>query len=236
MRPSGRKVPHLKLAIFVDYDGTITIEDTVDLVLDTYGAADWRETSHRLDAEGAGDIERMSAEFVGLDVPRKTVTDLIRETVHIDETFKDFLEYTRARGWEVVVLSQGVRESLETVFEKYGIEGVEWHANALGGPDGRLHIEFPERATLVDEFYKDREGVYKPGYVRRASREGFTTIYVGDGMTDRGPAEVADIVFAKRYLKKYMAEKGLEFIPFETFADIRRELEEHFPAEEPALE
>ena len=78
----------MKLAIFVDYDGTITVEDTVDLVLDTYGAKNWREISHRLDAQGAGDIERMSAEFVGLNVPRKTVTDLIRETVHIDETFK----------------------------------------------------------------------------------------------------------------------------------------------------
>jgi len=226
----------LKLAIFVDYDGTITIEDTVDLVLDTYGAADWRDISHRLDSQGAGDIERMSAEFVGLNVSRETVKNLIREKVHIDETFKDFLEYARARGWEVVVLSQGMRESLETVFEKYGIDGVEWHANALGGPDGDLHIEFPERATVVDEFYDDRAGVYKPGYVRRASRAGFTTVYIGDGITDRPPAEVADIVFAKRYLKKYMAEKGLDFIPFETFADVKRELEERFPAEEPALE
>ncbi len=226
----------MKLAIFADYDGTITIEDTVDLVLDTYGAADWRETSHRLDAEDVGDIERMSAEFAGLNVSRKAVVDLIREKVHIDKTFKKFLDYADSRGWEVVILSQGLRESIETVFEKYGINGVEWHANALGGPDGRLEIEFPERGSVVDEFYRDREGVYKPGYVRRASRQGFTTVYIGDGITDRDPSEVADIVFAKRYLKKYMWEKGLEFIPFETFEEIRRELERRFPAEQPALE
>lgn len=222
----------MKLAIFVDYDGTITVEDTVNIILDTYGAPDWREISDRLDAEDVGDIKRMSAEFVGLNVPLQTVIDFVRANVHIDETFKDFVEYVRARGWEIVVLSQGLRQSLETVFEKYGITGVEWHANALGGPDGKLHIEFPERGAVVDEFYRDREGVYKPGYVRRASRAGLTTVYIGDGITDREPAAVADVVFAKRYLKKYLTEKGLPFTPFETFAEIQAALEERFPAEE----
>ncbi len=226
----------MKLAIFTDYDGTITVQDTVDLVLDTFGAADWRDTSARIDATGAGDIERMAAEFVGLATSIENVREFIRENVTIDETFVDFLAHCRSRGWEVVVLSQGMGESVEEMFAKYGIDGVEWHANALGGEDGDLRIEFPERGTVVDEFYRDREGVYKPGHIRRAAREGFTTVYIGDGITDRDPAEVADVVFAKRFLKKYMTEKGLSFIPFETFADITSELEERFPAEEVALE
>ena len=162
----------MKLAIFTDYDGTITIQDTVDLVLDTFGAADWRDTSARIDATGAGDIERMAAEFVGLATSIENVREFIRENVTIDETFVDFLAHCRSRGWEVVVLSQGMGESVEEMFAKYGIDGVEWHANALGGEDGDLRIEFPERGTVVDEFYRDREGVYKPGYIRRAAREG----------------------------------------------------------------
>ena len=54
----------MKLAIFTDYDGTITVQDTVDLVLDTFGAADWRDTSARIDATGAGDNDG-----TGRDIP-----------------------------------------------------------------------------------------------------------------------------------------------------------------------
>ena len=220
----------MKLAIFSDYDGTITKEDTVDLVLDTFGRPNWLDISRRLDAAGASNIERMVPEFEGLTATKQQIRDLIREKVHIDETFKGFVDYARERGWGFVVLSQGIRESVETVFDKYGLAGIQWHANALGGPDGDLHIEFPERGAIDDGECNDLCGVCKSGHIRRARREGFTTVYIGDGITDRCPSQTADIVFAKRYLKKYLTEQGIAFTPFETFEQIRRHLEERFPA------
>ncbi len=226
----------MKVAVFTDYDGTITQQDTVDLVLDTYGAPDWFEISRRLDAEGATNVERMTAEFEHLHATRDQARHLIHEKVTIDETIHDLIDYVRARGWKFVVVSQGMRESVETIFEKYGITGVEWHANALGGPDGDLHLDFIEKGVIQDGECNDLCGVCKSGYIRQAKREGYTTVYIGDGITDRCPAETADIVFAKRYLKKFMGEKGLPFTPFETFTEIRGHLEAMFPAEETALE
>jgi len=226
----------LKLAIFTDYDGTITQQDTVDLVLDTYGAPDWFEISRKLDAQGASNVERMTAEFEHLHATRDQVKALIREKVTIDETISELIDYARGRRWKFVVVSQGLRESVETVFEKYRINGVEWHANALGGPDGNLHLDFVERGAIKDGDCNDLCGVCKSGYIRRAKRQGYTTVYIGDGITDRCPATTADVVFAKRYLKKFMREKELPFTPFETFAEIRKALETMFPAEERALE
>ncbi len=222
----------LKLAIFTDYDGTITVQDTIDMMLDTFGAPDWLATSKRLDAAGATNIERMTAEFEDFHTTRDAVKALIRENVEIDTTFARLVEYAEERGWPLVVLSQGVRESVETIFEKYGIEGLEFHANRLGGEEGDLHIDFPERGTKFDDECSDCCGVCKSGHLRRARRQGFTTVYIGDGITDRCPAAVADVVFAKRYLKKYMTQKGLEFVPFTTFAEIRDCLARRFPAEE----
>ena len=136
----------LKIAIFTDYDGTITAEDTIDLMLDTFGAADWLTISKKLDAAGATNLERMAAEFADFAGSIAQVEDLVREKIHIDETFKDFMAYARERGWSLVVLSQGVSQSVETIFAKYGIEGVEWHANALVEADGRTSLSFPEAA------------------------------------------------------------------------------------------
>jgi len=219
----------LKVAVFTDYDGTITVEDTIDLMLDTFGPADWLEVSKKLDAAGATNIERMQAEFAEFRGSPEEVKSLIREKVGIDETFKDFLEYTRKRGWKLVVLSQGVRESVEAIFDKFGITGVEWHANAFDERGGRVTISFPELNTIADGECSTCCGVCKSGHIRRARREGYTTVYIGDGITDRCPAAVADIVFAKRYLKKYMTRKGLAFTPFATFAEIKAELAKRFP-------
>ena len=72
----------------------------------------------------------------------------------------------------------------------------------------------------------------KSGHIRRAKRDGYTTVYIGDGITDRCPAAVADIIFAKRYLKKYLTAKGISFTPFDTFAEIRDALSAMFPAED----
>jgi 2-hydroxy-3-keto-5-methylthiopentenyl-1-phosphate phosphatase len=221
----------LKLAIFTDYDGTITTKDTIDLMLDKYGAKDWYAVSRALDKKGANNIERMTAEFADFKITREKIRELIVAEVGIDETFKSFLAYARMRGWLVTVLSQGVRESVETIFGKYGIDGVEYHANCLCGEEGNLHIAFPEKDSIIDDGCHDNCGVCKSGHVRRAKRNGYTTVYIGDGITDRCPAAEADIVFAKKYLKKYMTQNNLPFVPFETFDEIEKALAERFPAE-----
>jgi len=221
----------LKLAVFTDYDGTITREDTVDLILDEFGADDWRETSHRLDGAGASNIERMTAEFEGLAAGRDDVRELVRREVHIDEGFRSLADLCRRRGWPLVVLSQGVAESVETVFEKYDLEGIEWHANALSGGDGAPRIVFPEKDDLPEELGCGGCGVCKSGHIRRAAAEGRTTVYIGDGITDRCPAGVADVVVARDYLRRYLCERGAEFTPFERLDEVREALERLFPEE-----
>ena len=218
----------MKLAIFSDYDGTITTQDTIDLVLDTFGAPNWLEISKALDRAGAKNIERMTAEFVGFHASVAEVKALVSERIGIDETFRGLVDLARGRGWKLVVLSHGISQSLETMFEKYGISGVEWHANALREDNGSVRITFPEQYAIEDGECSTLCGVCKGGHLRRAKREGYTTVYIGDGITDRCGAGRADIVFAKRYLKKYLTQQGKPFVEFQSFADVTAELERRF--------
>ncbi len=65
----------------------------------------------------------------------------------------------------------------------------------------------------------------KAAALREAHRQGRQTVYVGDGLSDHDPAEVADEVFAKPALARYCRARGIRCAEFRRFEDVRRTLE-----------
>jgi hypothetical protein len=53
-------------------------------------------------------------------------------------------------------------------------------------------------------------------------------VFIGDGVSDLPAARQADVLFARRGLRleEYCQENDIQYVPFDTFADIRRKLEE----------
>ena len=50
-------------------------------------------------------------------------------------------------------------------------------------------------------------------------------VYIGDGHTDLCPIQLADLVYAKGFLKTHCEEKLFRFLPFQTFKDIKLGME-----------
>jgi hypothetical protein len=52
-------------------------------------------------------------------------------------------------------------------------------------------------------------------------------IFIGDGVSDLAAAREADVLFARRGLRleEYCVEHGIAYTPFDTFTDIKREIE-----------
>ena len=52
-------------------------------------------------------------------------------------------------------------------------------------------------------------------------------IFIGDGVSDLAAAREADVLFARRGLRleEYCVEHGIAYTPFDTFTDIKREME-----------
>lgn len=52
-------------------------------------------------------------------------------------------------------------------------------------------------------------------------------IFVGDGVSDLPAAREADVLFAKRGLRleQFCVENNISYIPFDTFADIKKEVQ-----------
>lgn len=52
-------------------------------------------------------------------------------------------------------------------------------------------------------------------------------VFIGDGVSDLAAAREADVLFARRGLRleKYCLEHGIPYTPFDTFADVKRDVE-----------
>lgn len=86
------------------------------------------------------------------------------------------------------------------------------HASELGHDKALSIKEAREAATLASPF---------PNTVP-------LIVFIGDGVSDLPAAQHADVLFARRGLRleEYCIENGIEYIPFDTFADIQRSVQD----------
>ena len=111
----------MKRVFFLDFDGTITKRDTCFLMVETFAGEGWKEIDEQWVRKEISTEECASLTFKLFQADRDDVIKLI-ETVEIDESFPDFLQFCRKEGHAVYILSDGYDVIIETLFKKYGIE------------------------------------------------------------------------------------------------------------------
>jgi 2-hydroxy-3-keto-5-methylthiopentenyl-1-phosphate phosphatase len=197
--------------LVLDWDGTVTEQDTLHLVLLAFGD---RELYERAEAE--------------LDAGRMTLNDVISTefatvTAPLDEVVAHVLEHTRlrpgfaelARARRPLVVSSGFRELIEPVLEREGVLGdVELRANRVEArPDGwRVHFRVAENCEVCGEPCK--RGDLPAGEVA----------YAGDGHSDYCASLAAERVFATAGLARWLERRGVAFTPLTDFRALASEL------------
>ena len=206
--------------LVVDFDGTITQEDVLDEIARTFGDDEvYREVDEALDRNGITLHEVLRREFEPVRAPLGEVLEWVHANASIRPGFRELVELARARGWRVVVVSSGFRQLIEPMLERAGIQGLELVSNEVD-PD-------PEgwRITFFDESRCEVCGEACKRTTVRSMVDGGEVVYVGDGYSDRCAAEDAYLVFARRGLAAYLAERGVPFEPFDDFFQIAKKLE-----------
>ena len=116
-------------------------------------------------------------------------------------------------GAEVAIVSDGFGFNVHEQLGYLGIpiltNEVDWSTGALEFPNGD-----PSCACASC-------GTCKRAPIEAAAARGRQTVLVGDGVSDRRAAVVADVVFAKDGLARWCAEETVPFYPFETLAEVR---------------
>jgi 2-hydroxy-3-keto-5-methylthiopentenyl-1-phosphate phosphatase len=205
--------------LVVDFDGTITEQDLLDTIAQTFGDEEvYREVDEGLDDDSLTLNEVIRREFEPVRAPLGEVRDWVLENVRIRPGFRELVELARERDWRIVVVSSGFRELIEPVLEREGLGDLELLSNTVDPkPDGwKVRFRVSEACEVCGQPCKRSTAA--------ALADGTELVYVGDGYSDRCAAELADVVFARRGLASYLEERGVAFERFEDFHSVARSL------------
>jgi 2-hydroxy-3-keto-5-methylthiopentenyl-1-phosphate phosphatase len=191
--------------LVLDFDGTVTERDTLDLVLQRFGDAEVYERAEaELDAGRMTLNDVISAEFATVTAPLDEVVAHVVEHARVRPGFAAL-----ARARHPLVVSSGFHELIEPVLEREGVLGaVELRANRVDArPDGwQVHYRVAEICEVCGEPCK--RGDLPAGEVA----------YAGDGHSDYCAALAADRVYATGSLAGFLDRRG---VPYEPLTDFR---------------
>jgi 2-hydroxy-3-keto-5-methylthiopentenyl-1-phosphate phosphatase len=191
--------------LVVDWDGTVTVRDSLLMVIQAFGDPTVEEElDAALEAGRMTHREVMEAEFATV---RASLEDVVSYVVAHAEVRAGFRELVTA--FDPLILSSSFHETIEPVLAREGVTA-EVRANRVEpAPDGwRIRWESDSQCEMCGEPCK------------RGSLPGGSVVYVGDGYSDRCAALAADRVFARAGLASYLDAAGVGYEPFETFFDV----------------
>ena len=195
--------------LVLDWDGTVTAVDGLDLALREFGDENVYEEHEALLGQQLTLHEVIAGEFRTVRAPLDEVQAWARANTELRD---GFVELARARN--PVVVSSGFHELIEPVLAREGLE-LEVRANRVDArPDGwRVRFRDDEPCPVCGEPCK-----------RRSVSDLGPFAYVGDGYSDRCVAGAASRVFARDALAAYLTEREIAFERFADFHDVERAL------------
>lgn len=210
---------------FIDFDGTITTEDTTAAMTRAFVAAADIPAIMKINA--LWEQKKLSTRECAQRVFHYFQADLddmlgLLETVEIDPGFLEFMDIRRSENEQVYVLSDGFDLGIRTVFKKYGLD-LPFYSNTMLYDDG-FQVECPHSNPQCGHC-----GVCKTSLLQGLKEPGHKSVYIGDGYSDLCPAGHADMVFAKEPLYSLCRRGGVHALRFSSFREIEEKLHDEPP-------
>ena len=211
-----------RIAIVCDFDGTITLRDVghhffEKFIPDGDAHVDLLE-KWKVGLIGSKECLEREVEWVRAGVRE---LDAFIEDERLDPYFKDFVDFCNRRRFELVIVSDGLDYYIDSILMKNGYGFIDYKANHLVTDGDRIAgVEFPWHLPEVCSMCAN----CKKAHVDRLRDEGYFTVYIGNGYSDRCPSMYADMVFAKGELLEHCERENIECIPYGSFRDVEREM------------
>ena len=211
----------MALRVFVDFDGTITRGDVGNMFFRSSGggACDRLVARYHAGEISARECFRGEAEAMG-PVRLEALWDFV-DSQGIDTSFVRLVEFCRARGAGLLIVSDGLDLYIRRMLSRYGCGDVPFVSNTAAlvrpGEDGRaeLALTFPHSDAECD-----RCACCKRDIMLTTSSDDDIIAYAGEGFSDTCPVRYADIVFAKDVLQTYCQNENISYYPYASFDDV----------------
>ncbi|MGI9035308.1 MAG: MtnX-like HAD-IB family phosphatase [Pyrinomonadaceae bacterium] len=210
-----------KPILFLDFDGTISCRDAIDAILEKFADKSWQIVEEKWKSGAIGSRACLSEQVALISATTAEIDALLGE-MKLDAGFEKLLKICRRFQVKSHIISDGFDYCIKRIL-----------SNSAAGrnlPVCSSHLEYRNGAWQTDFPYfpegcKHGCATCKPQVMKNLNRENAPMIFVGDGLSDRYAAQTADLVFAKKGLAKFCAERKIKFSAYENLFDVAQRLE-----------
>jgi 2-hydroxy-3-keto-5-methylthiopentenyl-1-phosphate phosphatase len=188
----------------LDWDGTVTERDTLELVVGWFGDGTTYRRNGQLMGRSLTHDQALAGSFATVRASLPEVVDRLLGNVRIRPGFRELVEHHHP-----VVISSGFHELIEPFLAREGVK-VELLANHVDAHPEGWRIRFRDRSVCTACGEPCKRSSLPPGEVA----------YAGDGYSDRCAALAATQVFATGALAEWLHGRDVAFERFENFYDL----------------
>lgn len=201
--------------ILCDFDGTVTVEDTTDTLLERFGRPGWEVLEADWRAGRINSHDCMAGQVALLDMDHDEFDAHLAERA-LDPAFADFVDAAHGLGAPIEILSDGLDYAIHNILRRAGLDSLAVTSNRLRQVTEReWSLEFPNASPAC----RVASGTCKCARAAHAQDTRKRVLLIGDGASDFCVAEAADFVFAKGKLIQHCVAKKIPHAAIEGFAD-----------------
>jgi 2,3-diketo-5-methylthio-1-phosphopentane phosphatase len=203
------------MLFIVDFDGTLSVGDTIDAMLERFAGPEWEDVEAEWLAGDITAVQCMQRQVRMVKADNVTLEGFFRG-IQLDATFLPFYKHVSSFS-TMAIVSDGLDHAVKVAMKNAALPSLPVYANRLHFvPDG-IDISYPN----LNADCSGGNGTCKCAIAQKLSlQSGGPVVLIGDGKSDACLAGEADVVFAKGSLAKYCEQQGIAHHRFQTFADV----------------
>ena len=221
------------MLFIIDFDGTLSVRDTVDTLLARFAPPEWEAIEAQWLAGDISAVECMQRQIGLVKADHVTLESFFRG-IQLDASFLPFHQYA-SQFAKLAIVSDGLDHAINISTRHAAFPQLPVYANHLSFVPNGISLSFP----YLSKECTAGNGVCKCAVARDLVQEcGGPVVLIGDGKSDACLAHKADVVFAKGSLVNYCVQQGIDYLPFQSFADVLakvRKWPQEGPLNSPAL-
>ena len=203
------------MLVLCDFDGTISVEDVTNLVLDKFTGTGWRtKILPRYHAGQINHFDIMSLSYADLSIPPDELRAFYK-AVPIRPHFNDLVDLCKVRGWPLVIVSGGLHFYIKdflppelpihSYLGEFDEEAKVWRVSRPDWPVVESGEDFKVR--VFEE-------------LRLQYPDAGPSVFIGDGQNDFKVASHTDFIFAVKgkQLARMCQEAHQPHTEFDDFA------------------
>jgi len=215
MKPKHDAHPQSQWVVQCDFDGTISLSDVTDTLLERFGSFGWEQLEQDWRDGKIGSRECMSKQIALLDMTSQELNDHLR-CIKIDPQFPAFVDAITALGWSIEIVSDGLDWAIREILALHHLGHLPIFANHL--------IYGYKQQWLLNTPWSCDQCIQKSANCKcqllaKKQQRKQRVLYIGDGNSDFCVSGKADLVLAKSSLITYCKQNNIPHLNINNFED-----------------